>query len=144
MPVRQSLLFRLGFIVFVVANVSLVLYGALALMWPGMLLDPFLRHIYRFPAEATRATEYLKALFRLLGFFNGLLGAASLLLLHRWRFSQEKGLLRAIIVTTALAYLAPIVFDNTVGSIGGIEIVEHILFALMILLGIFLWRERNG
>jgi hypothetical protein len=61
---------RLFFITYVVANLSLVAYGALALLKPMMLLDPFSLRIYQFPQNATAAVEYLAALFRLLGFFN--------------------------------------------------------------------------
>ncbi len=53
-----------------------------------------------------------------------------------------EGLMRMIIVSTVLAYLGPIVFDNSVGNIGTFEIVEHILFALVMLLGTFLWRAK--
>ena len=123
----------LFFTIFTVANLGLVLYGVLALTMPGILLEPFSQHVYRFPANATRATVYLQALFRLLGFFNIILGMIGLLLLYRLRASWQTWILRTVILSTASAYLGPIIFDNTVGDIGFFEIVEHILFALVII-----------
>ena len=126
---------------YLAANIGLVLYGALTLTRPGILLEPFLLNIYRFPQEATRATGYLAALFRLLGYFNILPGMIGLLLLGRMRISGEKWIIRIVIITTACAYLGPIVFDNTVGRIGFFEIIEHVLFGLVLLLGILAWRD---
>lgn len=130
-------------ITFAVANLSLVLYGIFALISPEVLLEPFSQHVYQFPAAATNAIAYLDALFRLLGFFNIIPGMFGLVLLDRLRASWQAWILRTVIVSTALAYLGPIVFDNTVGSIGVFEIGEHILFLLVIILGAILWRDQN-
>lgn len=134
---------NLFFIIFTTANSSLILYGLLALIMPSVLLEPFLLNVYQFPAEANNAITYLEAIFRLLGFFNIVPGMLGLLLLHRLRASRQTWILRSIVTSTTFAYLGPIVFDNTVGSIGFFEIVEHILFALVITFGILLWREQN-
>jgi hypothetical protein len=134
---------RLFFITYVAANMSLVLYGALALMMPSILLEPFSLHVYRFPDDAIGAAAYLEALFRLLGFFNLILGALGLLLLRRFRVTRQAWILQIIIVFTALAFIGPIVFDNTVGNIGFFEIVEHILFVLVVILGIIILRDRD-
>lgn len=123
----------LFFITFTTANLALVLYGLLALLMPGILLGPFLLNVYQFPTEANNATTYLEALFRLLGFFNIIPGMLGLLLLYRLRDSWQTWILRIIVASTALAYIGPIVFDNTVGSIGFFEIVEHIFFGVSIL-----------
>ena len=42
-----------------------------------------------------------------------------------------------------LRELDPIVFNNTVGSIGFFEIVELILFAFVIILGLLMWNNRD-
>lgn len=141
---RNALIRRFFFITYVVANLSLVLYGALALAMPGILLEPFSQYVYQFPPDATRATAYLAALFRLVGFFNIIPGMLGLLFLHRLVRTREPWIRRVVIVSTALAYLGPIVFDNTVGRIGFFEIVEHILFGLVIILGILMWRNQNA
>jgi hypothetical protein len=141
---REKMKARFFFLVYVAADLGLVLYGVLALMMPGILLEPFLLHVYQFPGDAPRATAYLEALFRLLGFFNLIPGMIGLLLLRRMRISWETWILRSVIVSTTLAYLGPIVFDNSVGSIGFFEIVEHILFGLVVVLGIIMWRDRNA
>lgn len=75
---------RLFFITFGAANLGLLLYGLLGLILPGTLLDTFSQRVYRFPAEADAAAGYLLALYRLLGFFNLLIGSANLFLL--WQF----------------------------------------------------------
>jgi len=126
---------------YLAANIGLILYGVLALVMPGKLLKPYLLDIYQFPPEATRAISYQTALFRLLGYFNILPGAIGLLLLRRVRTSRESGIIRIVVLSTALAYLGPIVFDNTVGRIGFFEIIEHVLFGLVLLLGILAWRD---
>jgi len=134
---------RFFFITYAAANVSLVLYGVLALLMPSILLGPFSLHVYRFPDDATGAVAYLAALFRLLGFFNLILGALGLLLLRLFRVTRQAWILWIVIVFTALAFIGPIVFDNTVGSIGFFEIVEHVLFVLVIIFGILMLRERD-
>ena len=132
---------RIFFAVYVAANLGLVFYGVLALVEPGIPLDSFLLNVYQFPPQAANAVVYLEALFRLLGFFNLIPGLLGLFLLRRLRFAWQTWILRTIILSTTFAYLGPIVFDNTVGSIGSFEILEHILFALIVFLGVVLWRE---
>jgi hypothetical protein len=135
---------RVYFITYLVANLGLVLYGILALVLPGILLGQFSLHVYQFPVEATRATDYLAALFRLIGYFNIIPGMLGLLLLRRLMLSRETWIRRIVILSTALAYLGPIVFDNTVGRIGFFEIVEHLLFALVVALGVIMWRDSDA
>lgn len=134
---------RLFFITYISANVSLVLYGVLACLMPSILLEPFLLHVYRFPDDPTGAAVYLAALFRLLGFFNVIMGMLVLLLLHRFRVTRQAWILRIVIAFTVLAFIGPIIFDNTVGSIGFFEIVEHVLFVLVVILGIIMLRNRD-
>ncbi len=135
---------RLFFISYAAANGSLVLYGLLALLMPAILLEPFSEHVYQFPADATRAVTYLAALFRLLGFFNILLGALGLLILRRYQVTGRRWHLKVVIVFTVLAYVGPVVFDNTVGSIGFFEILEHILFAAVVVFGLVMWRQGEA
>jgi hypothetical protein len=91
--------------------------------------------VYQFPSEASAALAYLAALFRLLGFFNMLVGILGLWLLWRhWR-NPQSWLGRTVITVSLLAYLAPVIFDNTVGHIGLFEILEHILFVAMLAVG---------
>jgi len=135
---------RFFFITYVTANLSLAVYGLFALLAPSVLLEPFSQHIYRFPADANTAVGYLAALFRLLGFFNLILGVLSLLLMRRYHISRQTWILQIIITTSLLAYLGPIVFDNTVGSIGFFEIIEHILFVAMVVSGITMLRVRDA
>ena len=68
----------------------------------------------------------------MLGYFNLILGVLCLYLLYGYRESKK---LSFVIIALPLAYLGPITFDNTVGSIGVFEMIEHILFAAMILAG---------
>lgn len=126
------------------ANVSLVLYGGLTLITPRILLEPFSTYVYQFPADAAGATAYLAALFRLVGFLNIIPGMLGLVFLRRLVLTQESWVRHIVIVSTVLAYLGPVVFDNTVGRIGFFEIVEHFLFGLVIVLGLIMWRERDA
>lgn len=125
------------------ANLGLVLYGLLALINPQILTDSFLAHVYRFPAESSYALTYLAALFRLLGFFNILVGSLGLWLLWRHCIDPQLWLERTMMTVSLLAYLAPVIFDNTVGHIGFFEILEHLLFVAMLGVGIFHLRERT-
>ncbi len=140
---RPQMRFRFFFLITLIANVSLVFYGALVLVMPSILLEPFMLRVYQFPANAAGAIAYFAALFRLLGFFNIIPGMLGLLLLRRLALSRETWTRRVVIVSTVLAYLGPIVFDNTVGNIGFFEIVEHILFALVIIFGVIMWRDQD-
>lgn len=135
---------RFFFITYLSANLSLVLYGIIALTMPGILLDSFSLRVYQFPADATRATAYLAGLFRLVGFFNIIPGLLGLLFLYRLALARETWIRRAAIISTAFAYLGPIVFDNTVGYIGLFEIVEHVLFVWVIIFGLLLWRDQDA
>ena len=133
---------NLFFIVFTAANSSLILYGLLALLMPGILFKTFSLNVYQFPVDAIVAITYLEALFRLMGFFNMILGSIGLMLLHFLRLFWQLWTLRTVIASTVFAYLGPIVFDNTVGSIGVFEVVEHFLFFLVVILGVILWRGK--
>lgn len=133
---------RFFLITYGIANAGLVIYGLLALALPGMLLDPFLRQVYRFPDEATTAVAYMAALFRLLGFLNAILGLLGLILLQRYRRSHQMWLVQIVIGVSLLSYLGPVVFDNTVGSIGVFELIEHILFGAMIVSGMIMLGQR--
>jgi hypothetical protein len=135
---------RFFFITYVAGNLGVIVYGMMALLMPSILLEAFTLHVYQFPDEAITATTYLAALFRLLGFLNAILGLFGLLLLQRYRIDRRTWILRLVIAVSLLAYVGPIVFDNTVGSIGFFEIVEHILFALMVLSGAIMYRARDA
>ena len=134
---------RFFFVIYTVANLSLFAYGILALLNPAILLDSFSQHVFRFPEGAAAAMNYLAALFRLLGFFNLVMGILGLILLRQFRISREVWILRVVIAASLLAYLGPIVFDNTVGDIGFFEMIEHVLFGAMILSGAIMLRERK-
>lgn len=128
---------RLFYGTFGAANLGLVLYGLLALLNPQVLTDSFTTHVYRFPAESSFALTYLAALFRLLGFFNLLVGSLGQWLLWKhWR-NPQPWLERTVMTVSLLAYLAPVIFDNTVGHIGFFEILEHLLLAAMLAVGVF-------
>jgi len=135
--------FRFFFITYTIANLSLVAYGILALWKPVILLDTFSLLVYQFPEGATTAMNYLAALFRLLGFFNLILGVFGLILLRQYGISHQRWLVQVVIASSLLSYLGPIVFDNTVGNIGVFEIIEHILFVAMILSGLLMLRTRE-
>jgi hypothetical protein len=124
---------RFFLITFGTANAGLILYGLIALLSPNILVETFSSSVYQIPATATAALSYLSALFRLLGFLNLILGITGLILLWRFRVNREQWLKVSVMIISLLSYLGPIIFDNTVGSIGIFEIIEHILFAGMIL-----------
>lgn len=122
-------------VVYGLANIGLVLYGLLALIMPAALLEDFAAHVYQLPPGAA-ATYYLLALYRLLGFFNLTVGAGGLFLLRQLQVNLQPLAGRLAMLTSLAAYLGPIVFDNTVGHIGPAEILEHILFAAMVVTGL--------
>jgi hypothetical protein len=133
---------RIFFFTYVAANVGLILYGIIALIQPDVLLKPFLAHVYQFPPEAANATTYLSGLYRLLGYFNILPGVFGLLMLYRYWVTRQEWYLKVVITSTILAYLGPVVFDNTIGTIGFFEILEHVLFVLILISGFM--RLRHG
>jgi hypothetical protein len=121
---------RLIPIVYGTANLGLIAYGLLALVRPQAVL-------------ADAGQGYLAAVLRLLGYFNLLLGASGLLLLRRYRIEGQAWVARSVILLALLAYAGPVVFDNTAGSIGPLEILEHVLLAAMVLSGILFWCRRG-
>jgi len=128
---------RIFFFTYTAANVGLVLYGIIALIKPDTLLELFFAHVYQFPAESTHAISYLSGLYRLLGYLNIIPGALGLLILHRYWVTRQQWYLKIVIAATTLTYLGPVVFDNTVGTIGFFEILEHVIFVMMLISGIF-------
>ncbi|NOH03375.1 MAG: hypothetical protein HND47_16135 [Chloroflexi bacterium] len=132
---------RLFFTTYIAATLSLVAYGVLALLNPGVLLDSFLLRVYQFPNNAATAVEYLSALYRLLGFFNIIPGILGLVLLRQYQLSRQTWILKVVIASSLLSHLGPIVFDNTVGDIGFFEMIEHVLFVAMILPGGIMLRD---
>jgi hypothetical protein len=134
---------RIFFFIFGIANAGLFLYGILALVNPGVLVHSFSLYVYQFPEEASKAVNYLAALFRLLGFFNFLMGGLGLVLLWQFQLTGQKWILFTLITSSLLSYLAPIAFDNTVGHIGFFEILEHILFIAMLASGFIMLRKKE-
>jgi len=135
---------RIFYGTFGAANLGLVLYGLLALLNPRILTDSFSARVYQFPPEAFAALAYLAALFRLLGFFNLLAGGLGLWLLWQHGRIPQPWLERTVITVSLLAYLAPVIFDNTVGHIGFFEILEHLLFVAMLAVGMFHVFKKDG
>ncbi len=133
---------RIFFITYIAANLSLVAYGVLVLVSPAMLVDSFMQRVYAFPPVATDAVAYLAGLFRLLGFFNLILGSLGLLLLWQVARGRARWIVNVVIASSLLAYLGPIVFDNTVGNVGVFEIIELALFIAMLLSGIVMLAGR--
>lgn len=132
---------RIFYTTFAAANLGLILYGILALVQPKILLDTFLTNVYQFPLEATEAIAYLAALYRLLGYLNIIPGLLGLLLLYRFWSTRQSWYLRVIIASTALTYIGPIIFDNTIGTIGFFELLEHIIFAVIIFVGLIMLKN---
>lgn len=135
---------RAFFIVYGTANACLIIYGMLALIMPGILMEFFSTYVYQFPENAIKAIPHLSALFRLLGFLNLILGILGVLLLWRYRKSHQAWLVYIIITFSILSYLGPLIFDNTVGNIGVFEIVEHVIFVAMVITGITMLRDMRN
>ena len=134
---------RIFLITFAAANLGLILYGIMTLIKPAILLEPFSMHVYQFPAEAANATTYISALYRLLGWLNIVPGLFGLIILKRYWVTQQGWYLRTAIVLTSLTYIGPVVFDNTVGTIGFFEILEHVLFLLVLIVGFIMFNHRQ-
>lgn len=120
------------------ANLGLIGYGLLLLLAPGTLLATAEAIPAGLP-EASAAGGYLAGLVRLLGYLNLVLGTMGVLLLLGLRSGAPRRLVRILVVSTNLAYLGPIVFDNTVGVVGPFEVVELALFAATLTTGILSW-----
>ena len=126
------------------ADAGLVLYGMLALIRPNLLMEPFSASVYQFPADATVAIGYILGLFRLLGLLNLILGSTGLYFLWRYQVTRETSLRYGVAALSILSYLGPIIFDNTVGQIGFFEVIEHVIFAALIISGFLFFTERRA
>lgn len=115
----------------------------MAALQPDLLLEPFSKNVYQFPPDAVDAVAYVGALIRLMGFFNLLLGIFGLILFWRWRLSNEPWILRSVIGLSFFSYLGPVIFDNTVGTIGFFEILEHVIFFAIIVLGVLMLADKE-
>lgn len=135
---------RIFFITYLAASAGLILYGVIALIQPDVLLKPFLAYVYQFPSVATGAVTYLSGLYRLLGYLNVIPGMLGLLLLYRYWVTRQEWYLKIVIASTILTYLGPVVFDNTVGTIGFFEILEHIIFMMTLISGYMMVRQEGS
>ena len=131
---------RIFFTTYIAANVGLILYGIIALLQPDILLPPFLAHVYQFSPGAADGMAYLSGLYRLLGYFNILPGVFGLLMLYRYGVTREGWYLKIVVVSTILTYLGPVVFDNTIGKIGFFEVLEHVLFVMILISGFMMLK----
>jgi hypothetical protein len=129
--------------IYTTANLGLIIYGVMAGIVPNVLLNAFSQYVYKFPTDATTAIAYQLALFRLLGYFNLLLGALGLLLLWRWMVQRELWLMMSLIALTTLSYLGPVVLDNTVGHIGIFEVIELVLFVAAVFSGFLMLVDKK-
>jgi len=109
---------RIFLITFTTANLGLIIYGVMALLKPDILLETFTTHIYQFPSGAAAALTYQSALYRLMGYLNIIPGVLGLMFLRCYRLTGREWFLEVVVASTAFTYLGPIVFDNTVGTIG--------------------------
>jgi hypothetical protein len=135
---------RVFFVVYGIANASLIMYGLLALIAPNILMESFSAHVYLFPENAVKAIQYLSALFRLLGFLNLILGILGVVLLWSYRISHKAWFVHIISAFSILSYLGPVIFDNTVGTIGFFEILEHVIFIAMVISGITMLKDMRN
>jgi len=133
---------RAFLIVYSIANAGLILYGLLLIRRPFVLLDSLSLPVTQLP-ESDFWIDRLLPLFRLLGYLNLLLGALGLFLIWRYQINRQPWLGYAVVTSTILAYLGPIVYDNTAGTVGPFEILELIIFAVMILTGMTMIKEFN-
>ncbi len=134
---------RIFFSTFAVANLGLIAYGILALFRPEILLAPFLTKVYQLPAEAAQATAYLLGLCRLLGYLNVAPGMLGLLILYLYWRTRQAWFLKLLVAATILVYLGPVTFDNTVGTIGPLEVIELIIFAMVIISGFIMLKHSE-
>lgn len=128
---------RIVTLVFALANLGLMVYGWIALLVPSTLMDSYTANVYAFPAEATAAIQYQNELFRLIGFFNLLLGLAGTIVLWRWTVNQGTWKLRSMCTLTGLAYLGQVLFDQLAGKVSVYEVIEYIILAAIV--AVILW-----
>ncbi len=131
---------RVFLTVYSITNTGLMPYGLLLLWMPAVLLTSLSLAITRFP-DSDFWIDRLLPLFRLLGYLNLLLGAVGLFLILCYQVSGQPGLGYAVVAFSILAYLGPIVYDNTAGTLGPFEILELIIFTAMILSGLTIIKE---
>lgn len=127
---------RVAAVVCAIADVGLIVYGVLLAATPELLFAPIASVVGTDPA-------YLLGIARLVAFFNALVGAAGLVLLHAYRSRGDEHSLRTAYGMTVIGYLGPVVFDTAVGTIGAPEVAELvILVALLVLAAV--WGTARG
>jgi hypothetical protein len=130
-------------VVSVVASAGLVGYGLAALLVPRILFDVFTSRVYAFPPTAIRAIAYQSGLYRLLGYFNLLVGTIGFTLLARWRSLRDPWLLRLLLALVVFAYAGPVVFDVTVGVVGPAEVFEIAILVALLITGALSWSAAR-
>ena len=131
---------RIFFLTFGLANLGLILYGLLVLIFPENSMDAYFGLVYLYPEDILFSTRFLSAVFRLLALYNLILGGVGSVLLWQYRTHKQPWMAYTVIGLTLLAYLGPIIFTDTFGEVGAYEVMEHALFLLMLASGISMWK----
>jgi hypothetical protein len=107
---------------------------------PDMLLSSIQQPTSGLPEDSFWISSIIP-FFRLIGYFNRLVGALGSFLLWRYHVSRQRCLGYTVVILCIFAYIGTIVFDNTAGTIGAFEIAELIVFAAMILSALALRKQ---
>ncbi len=128
---------RFAWAAIAIADLGVLLYGMLALAMPESLAPGYEAFTGRswpgLVASDPRAAEFLVLLFRLLGALNVAAGLAGLLIAVVPFRSGARWSWFALLAVNAVAFGAPITYDQVVGAIAVPEVLELLAFAVILL-----------
>ncbi|HNB54011.1 MAG TPA: hypothetical protein PK530_18835 [Anaerolineales bacterium] len=130
---------RIFFLTFGLASLGLILYGLIGLAFPVNSMSISFGVIYLYPYDLL-LTRFLTAVFRLLAFYSLILGGVGSVLLWQYRKHKQPWMAYTVIGMTILAYLGLIIFTDAFKAVELYEVMAHILFLLMLISGISMWK----
>ena len=135
---------RVAWLLIVLADVGLLVWGAAAALFPDHLLGPgaapilvagyegFTRHPWsELTSTLPMAGEFMEVLFRVYGAFNVAFGVVAIGAAATAFRRGEAWAWWALLVGNTIAYVAAMTYDRLVNAIGPFEMLEYVALGLV-------------
>ena len=147
-PLTPSRLGRLAWVVILVADVGIVLYGVLAVATPSLLAAGYERYTgaswASLVAQAPQTAAYLILTYRMVGGLNVALGITLIAIIVGPFRRGDRWAWFALLSGNLLGFGVPMTYDQITGAIGFFEILEFVAIAAVLVALAIAWRENEG
>ena len=136
-PPTLSYLGQLAWVVILVADAGIALYGVLAVATPSLLTAGYERYTgaswASLVAQAPETAAYLLLVYRMVGGLNVALGITLIAIIVGPFRRGERWAWFALLIGNLLGFGVPMTYDQITGAIGFFEILEFVAIAAVLL-----------